>query len=133
MSSQEPSFQLSTTPFVSSGGLSCQESNPVCQSCHVTHINIGVTHGGLDMGTDWMSPHLVLPRKACHLMHSIVDSKSNCAFVVNGLTQYLSNPRDMHIQALKNIMQYNKGTLNYGIKYQIFENGQTLCGYFEID
>jgi hypothetical protein len=39
----------------------------------------------------------------------------------------------MHIQALKNIMQYNKGTLNYGIKYQIFENGQISRGYFEID
>jgi hypothetical protein len=34
---------------------------------------------------------------------------------------------------LKNIMQYIKGTLNYGIKYQIFENGQILCGYFDID
>ncbi len=30
-------------------------------------------------------------------------------------------------------MQYIKGTLNYGIKYQIFENGQILCGYFDID
>jgi hypothetical protein len=39
----------------------------------------------------------------------------------------------MHIQALKNIMQYIKGTLNYGIKYQIFENGQILHGYFDID
>jgi hypothetical protein len=64
-------------------------------------------------------------------MHSIGDLKSNCAFVVSGLAQYLSNPRDVHIQALKNIMQYIKRTLNYGIKYQIF--GQILRGYFDID
>jgi hypothetical protein len=66
-------------------------------------------------------------------MHSIDNLKSNCAFVVSGLAQYLSNARDMHIQAFKNIMQYIKGTLNYGIKYQIFENDQILCGYFDID
>jgi len=64
-----------------------------------------------------------------NLMHSIVNYQLDCAYVVNNLAQYFSNPGDTHIQALKHTMQYIKGTL-YCIKYHKYDFGQILHGFF---
>jgi hypothetical protein len=37
-------------------------------------------------------------------MHSIINSQPDCAYAVNNLAQYLYNPGDTHIQALKHTM-----------------------------
>lgn len=53
-----------------------------------------------------------------NLMHAIVNSKQDCVYVVNNLAQYLTNPSLSHIQNLKSLIRYIKGTLTLGIKYQ---------------
>jgi hypothetical protein len=63
-----------------------------------------------------------------NLMHSIVNFQPNYAYVVTNLAQYLSNPRDIHIQVLKHTRQYIKGTF-YGIKYHKYDFGQILHGF----
>jgi hypothetical protein len=39
-----------------------------------------------------------------NLMHVIVNSKPNYAYVMNNLTQYLTNPSLSHIQNLKRVL-----------------------------
>jgi hypothetical protein len=51
-------------------------------------------------------------------MHAIVNSRQDYAYVVNSLAQYLTNPSLSHIQNLKRVLRYIKGTLTLGIKYQ---------------
>jgi len=63
------------------------------------------------------------------LMHAIVNNRLNCSFAVNSLAQYLSNLGVVHIQALKHVMQYIKGTLTISIKYQKCEGGVILHGF----
>jgi hypothetical protein len=67
------------------------------------------------------------------LMHAIVNNKPNCSFVVNTLAQYLSNPNVVHIQALKHVMHYIKGTLTIGIKYQKCEGGVILHVFSDLN
>ena len=38
-------------------------------------------------------------------------------FAVNTLSQYLTDPRSVHLIAAKHILRYLKGTIDYGLKY----------------
>lgn len=51
-------------------------------------------------------------------MHAQVNSRPDCAYTINGLTQYLCKQDIAHVQTLKRTMRYIKGTLLFGIKYQ---------------
>jgi hypothetical protein len=63
------------------------------------------------------------------LMHAIVNFRPNCVYVVNSLAQYLTNAGPSHIQTLKRVLWYIKGTLTLGIKYQQSPNGDILHGF----
>ena len=38
-------------------------------------------------------------------------------FVVNIVSQYMVNPKHIHLVGAKHVMRYLKGTLDYGLKY----------------
>ena len=38
-------------------------------------------------------------------------------FVVNTLSQYMVNPKHIHLIGTKHVMRYLKGTLDYGLRY----------------
>ena len=38
-------------------------------------------------------------------------------FALNTLSQFLTNPRHVHLVATKHVLRYLKGTVDYGIKY----------------
>ena len=40
-------------------------------------------------------------------------------FVVNTLSQFLIDPRHVHLIAAKHILRYLKGTIDYGFKYEV--------------
>ena len=40
-------------------------------------------------------------------------------FAVNTLSQYLTDPRSVHLTAAKHILRYLKGTIDYGLKYDV--------------
>ena len=44
-------------------------------------------------------------------------TRPDLAFTVSKLSQYLSNPSVLHMQAAKHVLRYIKGTLDYGIYY----------------
>jgi hypothetical protein len=53
-------------------------------------------------------------------------------FFVNTLSQYLIEPRRVHLVAAKNVMRYLKGTLEYGICYSR-DHDFRLVGYTDSD
>ena len=61
-----------------------------------------------------------------YLMNTRLD---NC-FAVNTLNQFLTNPRHVHLVAAKHILRYLRGTVDYGIKYDVNQN-INLEGYVD--
>jgi hypothetical protein len=45
------------------------------------------------------------------------NSRPYIFFVVNTLSQYLVEPRHVHLAVSKHVMRYPKGTLDYGLFY----------------
>ena len=47
----------------------------------------------------------------------LMNTIPNLLFFVNTLSQFLMDPRQVHLVAAKHILRYLKGTVDYGIKY----------------
>ena len=47
----------------------------------------------------------------------LTNTRLDICFVVNTLSQYMVNPRHIHLVGEKHVMRYLKGTLDYGLKY----------------
>ena len=45
----------------------------------------------------------------------LTNIRPNICFVVNTLSQYMTQPRQVHIVAAKHMMRYLKGTVEYGL------------------
>jgi hypothetical protein len=79
------------------------------------------------------TPMTTIPKLLCDTSSEIVDAtlyrqmigslifltntRPNICFVVNTLSQYMVEPRHVHLIATKHAMRYLKGTIEYGIKY----------------
>ena len=62
----------------------------------------------------------------------LTKARLNICFVVNTLSQFLTDPRHVHLIAPKHILRYLKGTVDYGLKYK--SNHKTnLEGYVDSD
>ena len=48
----------------------------------------------------------------------LTNMRPDICFVVNTLSQFLTYPRDAHLVA-KHVVRYLKGTVEYGIKYDM--------------
>lgn len=60
-------------------------------------------------------------------MYAIMNNKPYCAYIVNNLVQYMSNPNLPNWQGVKRIFWYINGTMiSIGIKYQKCERGVIL-------
>ena len=62
----------------------------------------------------------------------LTNTRPNICFAVNTLTQYLTNPRHVHLTAVKHILRYLKGTVDYGLKYKA-DQKINLEGYVDSD
>ena len=47
----------------------------------------------------------------------LTNTRPDICFAVNTLSQYLTDPRSVHLMATKHILRYLKGTVDYGLKY----------------
>ena len=47
----------------------------------------------------------------------LTNTRLDICFVVNTLSQYMVNPRQIHLVGAKHVMRYLKGSLDYGLKY----------------
>ena len=49
----------------------------------------------------------------------LMNTRPDICFAVNTLSQYLTDPRSVHLMAAKHILRYLKGTVDYGLKYDV--------------
>ena len=50
-------------------------------------------------------------------MYAMIETQPDLAFSISKLSQYSSNPQDIHWNAIKQVLQYLKGSLNNGVTY----------------
>jgi hypothetical protein len=62
----------------------------------------------------------------------LTNTRPNICFVVNTLSQYLVEPRRVHLVVAKYVMRYLKGTLDYGL-YYTRDRDFRLYGYIDSD
>jgi len=62
----------------------------------------------------------------------LTSTRPDIMFVVNLHSRYLAHPTEIHIQAVKRVLRYIKGTLTYGIFYKQCGN-EELFAYTDSD
>jgi hypothetical protein len=62
----------------------------------------------------------------------LTNTKPDICFIVNTLSQFLVEPRHVHLVATKLVMRYLKGTLNCCLSYD-GDHDFTLSGYTDLD
>ena len=63
---------------------------------------------------------------------SLTNTRPDLCFVMNTLSQFLTDPRHVHLIAAKHILRYLKGIVDYGIKYEANQK-INLEGYVDSD
>jgi hypothetical protein len=62
----------------------------------------------------------------------LTNTRPDICFVVNTLSQFLVEPRRVHLVVAKHVMRYLKGTMDYGLSYD-GDHDFTLSGYTDAD
>ena len=70
---------------------------------------------------------VMLYKKIIVSLMYLTNTRPNICFVVNTLSQYLVEPRCVHLVAAKHVMRYPKGTLEFG------DHDFRLIGYTDSD
>lgn len=48
----------------------------------------------------------------------LVNTRPDICYAVHALSHFMCEPKEIHLVAVKHIMRYLQGTLNYGLKYE---------------
>jgi hypothetical protein len=62
----------------------------------------------------------------------LMNTRLDIFFSVNTLSQFMVEPRHVHLVAAKHVMRYHKGTLDCGLNYY-GDHDFTLSGYTDLD
>ena len=62
----------------------------------------------------------------------LTNKRPDICFVVNTLSQFLVEPRCVHLVAAKHVVRYLQGTVDYGLSYD-GDHDFTLSGYTDAD
>lgn len=60
------------------------------------------------------------------IMYIMLQTWPDIAYAISKLSQFSSNPTEQHLQALKRVLQYLKGTQDLGLTYQKEEKGELI-------
>ena len=60
----------------------------------------------------------------------LINMRPNICFAVNTLSQFLTDPRNVHLIVAKHILRYLKGTVDYELKYDVNQK-INLEGYID--
>jgi hypothetical protein len=74
----------------------------------------------------------ILYRQMIGSLMYLMNTRPDICFVVNTLSQYMVEPKHVHLIAAKHVMRYLKGTIEYGIKYDV-DCEFRLQGYSDSD
>ena len=70
-----------------------------------------------------------------HLINSLmylVHTRLDICYTVNALSQFMSDPKHIHLVAAKHVLRYVQGTITYGLKYTS-SSGVLSSGYSDSD
>jgi len=67
------------------------------------------------------------------LIYAMTCTRPDLCWVVTKLSQNLSNPQKSHWTAVKHVLRYLKGTLEYELCYRKCKDNLTLQGYSDAD
>ena len=56
-------------------------------------------------------------RQMIGLLMYLTNTRPDICFAVNTLSQYMVEPRQVHLVAAKHALRYLKGTIDYGLRY----------------
>jgi hypothetical protein len=73
-----------------------------------------------------------LYRKMIGSLIYLTNTRPDICFSMNTLSQYMVDPRRVHLITVKHVMRYLKGTMDYGLKY-VAESEINLLGYSDSD
>jgi hypothetical protein len=73
-----------------------------------------------------------LYRQIIGLLMYLMNTRPDICFFVNTLSQFLVEPKHVHLVVAKHVMRYLKGTLDYGFIYDR-DHDFTLSGYTDLD
>ena len=62
----------------------------------------------------------------------LMNMRPDIFFTVNTLSQFLTDPRHVHLIIAKHILRYLRGTVDYGLKYNVNQK-INLEGYVDSD
>ena len=71
----------------------------------------------------------------CQMIGSLMyleNMRPDTFFAVNTLSQFLIDPRHVHLIVAKHILRYLNSTIDYGLKYEVNQN-TNLEGYVDLD
>ena len=74
--------------------------------------NMKLLSDGSSETVDAMMYHQMIGSLMC-----LTNTRPYICFAVNTLSQYLIDPRSVHLTAANHILRYLKGTIDYGLKY----------------
>ena len=80
-------------------------------------------------GLDEFDPNLY--RQLIGLLMYLVNTRPDINFAVNSLSQFMVDPRRVHWTAVKHILRYIRGTVEYGLVYE--RRGVQLVGFTDAD
>nr|GFC50325.1 uncharacterized mitochondrial protein AtMg00810-like [Tanacetum cinerariifolium] len=63
----------------------------------------------------------------------LTHTRPDLSFIVGVVSRFMEKPTVKHLEAVKRILRYIKGTLSYGLTYTRGENRVTLTGYSDSD
>ena len=52
----------------------------------------------------------------------LMNMRPDIFFSMNTLSQFLTDPRNVHLISAKHILRYLRGTIDYGLKYDVNQN-----------
>jgi hypothetical protein len=73
-----------------------------------------------------------LYRKMIGSLMYLKNTRPYICFAMNTLSQYMVDPKCVHLLAVKHVMMYLKGTMDYGLKY-VADSEISLLGYSYLD
>lgn len=77
-------------------------------------------------------PYATIYRSMVGGLQYLTLSRPDIAFAINQVCQFMHNPRTSHLQAVKRIYRYIKGTIEHGLKFHK-SSDCLLRGYSDAD
>jgi hypothetical protein len=89
---------------------------------------------GLKLQRDTQTPPVdkTLYQRMIGKLIFLTHTRYDISYAVNLVSRYMTHPQEAHLKVVKCILQYIKGTLDFGLFYPQSAN-LTFCGYSDAD